>query len=290
MFTDSVVLSLYFETPVHAAAGSVLGSIDMPIQRERTTQWPVLHAAELEAALRDLITHDAGEDAADKLLGGTQADAESSSMLSIGDARILLFPVRSSVAPFVWITCPAALSRLRRDLARTVGIELPPAPSVKSDEILTSSSWKHGDESLTLEDIVLKPRNGFDAAPLMKLLPASTGAYEGFDKEVLSSIGLVSDEAFSFLVRTATEVRSAGGPGADEAALAQQEVLPSDALFYVPIAGIAPAAKGRGKKKDSALQTLEKHLGSHLRIGQGEALGRGWARTGLLKAAEGGAQ
>ncbi len=35
-------LYLYTETPLHAGAGSGLSSIDLPIQRERTTQYPMI--------------------------------------------------------------------------------------------------------------------------------------------------------------------------------------------------------------------------------------------------------
>ncbi len=35
-------LYLYTETPLHAGVGSGLSSIDLPIQRERTTQYPMI--------------------------------------------------------------------------------------------------------------------------------------------------------------------------------------------------------------------------------------------------------
>jgi CRISPR/Cas system CMR subunit Cmr4 (Cas7 group RAMP superfamily) len=175
------------------------------------------------------------------------------------------------------------VSRLRRDLARTIGVEIPGAPAVKTDEIVTSKAWQHGDEALAAEDIVLKPRNGFDASKILELLPAEGNAYEGFAREVDGSFGLVSDEVFGFLVRTATEVRLAGGMLGDEANGTYDEAVPADTLFYVPIIGMAQ--KGKGKKKDqSAMQTFEANLGSHLRVGEGEHVGRGWARTRLLKA------
>ncbi|MCU0691183.1 MAG: type III-B CRISPR module RAMP protein Cmr4 [Polyangiaceae bacterium] len=288
MFTDSVVLSLYFETPLSAPSGSVVGPIDHPIQRERTTQWPTVHAATLESSMRVTFEELAGPDVAGKLFGAAAGDdADARNQLSVGDARLLLFPVRSSVAPFLWLTCPAVLSRLRRDLARTVGLEIPPAPPVKTDDIVTGKAWKHGDEALAVEDIVLKPRNGLEPPGLLELLPCESPAYDGFAREVESALGLVSDEVFSFLVRTATEVRVSGGMLADETNVMYDEAVPADAMFYVPIIGVG--AKPKGPKEElSALQTFEKHLGSHLRIGEGEHVGRGWARTRLLKPAIGG--
>jgi CRISPR-associated protein Cmr4 len=276
MFTDSVVLSLYFETPLHAPSGSVVGPIDQPVQRERTTQWPVVYASTLESSLRTLFTQVAGEDAAKGLLG---SGANDDGALSIGDARLLLFPVRSSAAPFLWVTCPAVLARLRRDLERTIGIEIPPAPSVKTDEIVTSNAWSHGEEAIAAEDVVLKPRAGYDVSKLLKLLPIEGSAYEGFAREVEASFGLVSDEVFGFLVRTATEVRVAGGMLGDEANPSFDEAIPSDTLFYVPVIGI-----GTKDDKAASLTRLTEGVGTHMRIGGGEHVGRGWARTRILKA------
>lgn len=273
MFTDSVVLSLYFETPLHAPSGNVVGPIEQPVQRERTTQWPVVYASTLESSLRALFTRTGGEEAAAALFG-----AGDDASLSIGDARLLLFPVRTSVAPFLWVTCPAAVSRLRRDLERTVGLEIPPAPSVKTDEIVTSNAWQHGEEPLAAEDIVLKPRAGYDVGKLLTLLPSDGSAYDGFAREVERSFGLVSDEVFGFLVRTATEVRVSGGMLGDEANAAFDEAVPADTLFYVPIIGMG------GKEKAGSLGRLVEGIGTHVRIGGGEHVGRGWARTQTLKA------
>ncbi|MFW5739023.1 MAG: type III-B CRISPR module RAMP protein Cmr4 [Myxococcota bacterium] len=276
MFTDSLVLSLYFETPLHAPSGSVVGPIDQPVQRERTTQWPVVYASTLEASLRDLVSRVGGEDAAKNLFG---EGANENGTLSIGDARLLLFPVRSSAAPFLWLTCPAVLSRLRRDLERTIGVEIPSAPSVKTDEIVTTNAWSHGEEAIAAEDIVLKPRAGYDVAKLLSLLPSDGSAYDGFVKEVEASFGLVSDEVFGFLVRTATEVRVAGGMLGDEENPSFDEAIPADTLFYVPVIGM-----GSKEDKAAALGRFAESVGTHLRVGKGEHIGRGWARTRLSKA------
>ena len=276
MFTDSLVLSLYFETPLHAPSGSVVGPIDQPVQRERTTQWPVVYASTLESSLCAMLAQVSGEDAAKALFG---EDADQPGALSIGDARLLLFPVRSSAAPFLWVTCPAVLSRLRRDLERTVGVEIPPAPSVKTDEIVTSNAWTHGEEAIAAEDVVLKPRAGYDPSKLLALLPSDGSAYDAFAKEVEASFGLVSDEVFGFLVRTATEVRVAGGMLGSEDSPSYDEAIPADTLFYVPVIGM-----GSKEEKASALGRFGESVGTHLRIGKGEHIGRGWARTRLLKA------
>ena len=42
MITATTMLYLYVETPLHAGMGAGLSSIDLPIQRERTTQYPMI--------------------------------------------------------------------------------------------------------------------------------------------------------------------------------------------------------------------------------------------------------
>ena len=273
MFFDSLLLSLYFETPLHTGASGALSCIDLPVQRERTTQWPVILASEVRAALRRAL----GDDAAAKLLGVSESDQDR--RVSVGDARLLLFPVRSSVAPFLWITCPAVLSRLRRDLERTIGAPIGSLPSLGAEEMLVSSNWSHGSDAFALEDIVLTPKQGWDAGPLLKLLP-SAAAYEGFGGEVDASVGVVSDEVFGFLVRTATEVSPAAA--ANGGGICYQELVPSDALFYVPILSMAGSGKTQSHPP-SPLVGLEDQLGSHLQLGAGATLGRGWAKTAVIQ-------
>jgi len=274
MSTDSVVLNLYFETPLHAPSGSVMGTVDQPVQRERTTQWPTIFASTLESALRHSFAHNMSEDDVKGLFGD-----DGSGGVSVSDARLMLFPVRSSAAPFLWVSCPAVVSRLRRDLERTVGMDIPLPPSVKTDEIVTSHAWSHGDAPLAAEDIVLKPRSGYDASKLLRILPSDGSAYDSFAAEVEASFGLVSDEVFGFLVRAGTEVRVMGGVFGAEGNPSFDEAIPSDTMFYVPVVGM-----GTKEAKTAALEKFVAACGTHLRVGGGERVGRGWARTRLLKA------
>lgn len=49
MITATKTLYLYVETPLHAGVGSGLSSIDLPIQRERTTQYPMIQGSGIRA-------------------------------------------------------------------------------------------------------------------------------------------------------------------------------------------------------------------------------------------------
>jgi len=44
---------LYALTPIHAGSGQALKAVDLPIQRERHTAWPMVQASGVKGALRD---------------------------------------------------------------------------------------------------------------------------------------------------------------------------------------------------------------------------------------------
>ena len=52
MFDATRLLFIYVDTPLHAGSGRGLGAIDLPIQRERTTQYPMIQASSLKGKLR----------------------------------------------------------------------------------------------------------------------------------------------------------------------------------------------------------------------------------------------
>jgi CRISPR-associated protein Cmr4 len=118
MFQSTMFLFIYTETPLHAGTGRGLGAIDLPIQRERITNYPIIQAASLKGRLR--------AEARGRLLKnefvtifGPETDRASdhAGALSPGDARLLLLPVRSLAGVFAWITSRQVLQRLQRDLA-----------------------------------------------------------------------------------------------------------------------------------------------------------------------------
>src|SRR5436305_13167855 len=103
MITDTKMRYLYVETPLHAGVGSGLSSIDLPIQRERTTQYPMIQGSGIKGKLRATIEGDRKElpneqqNLVDILFGPPAAagkGSEHAGALIAGDARMLLFPVR----------------------------------------------------------------------------------------------------------------------------------------------------------------------------------------------------
>jgi CRISPR-associated protein Cmr4 len=52
MSMETTMLYLYVETPLHAGVGSGLSNIDLPIQRERPTQYPMIQGSGIKGKLR----------------------------------------------------------------------------------------------------------------------------------------------------------------------------------------------------------------------------------------------
>ena len=123
---ESKILYLFTRTPLHVGAGSSVGAIDQPIVRERHTGFPVIPGTSLKGVLRDHLSS-IGPDKLDDLFGkGGQGENFAAGKISFGEARLLLFPVRSAKGAFALATSPLALRRFARDAG--VQPSLPAAP------------------------------------------------------------------------------------------------------------------------------------------------------------------
>ena len=133
------LLYLVTQTPLHAGAGSTSGVVDLPVAREKHTRYPLIPGSALKGALR----HKAWAELIDnKQSNGTKAewlkafgpeageadDAREAGNLTLCDARLLAFPVRSLRGVWAYATCPAVLARWSRDLT-LIGKTAPTLPT-----------------------------------------------------------------------------------------------------------------------------------------------------------------
>src|SRR6266581_2152289 len=75
MITAKKTLYLYVETPLHAGVGSGLSSIDLPIQRERTTQYPMIQGSGIKGKLRSVAEDTLPEEKVRIMFGPKTTDA-----------------------------------------------------------------------------------------------------------------------------------------------------------------------------------------------------------------------
>lgn len=156
------LLMLKAHSGIHAGAGQEVGTVDLPIQRERVTNFPVVRSSSLKGALRQAATEKKMPDI-DAVFGPEKCDHAGA--VSVGDARLLLFPMRSLKGTFALVTCPFVLERLKRDLDDSgLGASLTSLPTLahNSDTALIHQTGSRVS--------VQTPASGGQAAPAMVVL------------------------------------------------------------------------------------------------------------------------
>jgi CRISPR-associated protein Cmr4 len=267
---------MYCETPLHAGSGQAVGAVDLPIQREKISNWPTIQASGLKGAFRNAYEDGKGEDGV--AIFGSDGSGDMAGAISIGDARILLFPVRSSVAPFVWVTCPAILRKLKRD-GRLISTEYDwNIPDVPDGQYL----GRKGDaKAIVFEDLMLVGTGELDKGILdsIKSLAPTDDAYS--TTKLSEYLCLVSDESFSMLTTTGTEVQARIKLDDDTKTsenLWYQELVPANTVFYTVISMADERTSKDGKTAETLMESLKGVLKGFIQIGGDETLGRGWTR------------
>lgn len=269
------ILNMYGVTPCHAGSGSSFSVIDLPIQRERHTNWPVIHASGMKGAIRAQFdrykgkTQSSADDLTELIFGSEKSEYAGS--LSISDAKILAFPMRSSFAPFVWITCPAVLTRLNKDLklAEKQGDDLGEIREIaKNQAFWISGAFTEGINVL-LEDM-----------EVTTMKPVALPNIETFLAKA-ERLLIVHDEVFNYGVSNCTSIMAhisidqKTGTTKD-GSLRYKEELPSDTLMYALVSWGDSRNMGDQLKSEmiKGLVTQDAIV-NHLQVGGDETLGRG---------------
>ena len=280
---------LHAISPVHAGSGLATGAVDLPIQRERHTGWPIIQASGVKGAFRDhclrIWTHnndklesfsekvEDAERAVRAIFGSGKGDAEAQAgAVAFSDARLLAFPVRSNWAPFVWITCPRLIKRLVRDIKLTnmtfAGVD---DISVSGDSYIAISGDVTG--RLILEDICLESIHCYVKENVKSF-------FEKLDADIDRLI-LVPDHHFSFLVETATEIQTqiAINPKTgvtSNGSLRYQELLPADSVLYTLVFfGDERVANDDPLQVTTIRDGVKSAVSSYIQMGGDMTLGRG---------------
>jgi len=308
MISETRMLYLYVETPLHAGVGSGLSSIDLPIQRERTTQYPMIQGSGIKGKLRsiaeDIVERKEGTLTTEKvtiMFGPKTTGADHAGALIAGDARILLFPVRSISGVFAYTTCYDVLSRFKRDRERS-GNSLPwnaPDP-VRSEPpkppvaLVTSNNQVSASGTIVLEEFSFQAQTSKEADKIADWIASNAlpDIYGYWREKLKQSLVILPDNDFRDFALYATEIITrvridretktvAGG------ALWTEEHLPTDTLLYVPMYA-TDSRKARDKEKDekaiSAAEilrdavSLENNQGGYIQLGGDETVGRGLVR------------
>ncbi len=295
MFEASKMMFIFVETPLHAGSGRGMGALDNPIQRERATQYPMVQGSGVKGVLRAETEGEFSDSKIHQAVFGPDTDgaAEHAGALAIGDARLLLFPVRSLAGVMAWTTSRTALARFARDAAMA-GVTTPAwtLPAEVDDTALVSGNTLvagHGDRArVVLEEFSFQP----DLTDANKKAVQTIGTwlakyalpglpeYDYWKTELPKKLCILPENAFRDFVLYATEVQThvrldKEKKTAEGGGLWTTESLPVDTLLYSPLM----ASKSRFKEVDKSgvvlLQEFTNLKLSRVQLGGDETTGQG---------------
>ncbi|ADV62727.1 CRISPR-associated RAMP protein, Cmr4 family [Isosphaera pallida ATCC 43644] len=302
----AALLILHAHSGIHAGTGQELGTVDLPIQRERVTNFPVIRGSSLKGALRQAL-FDRGMDSntITTIFGPESNNAsDHAGAIVVGDARLVLFPMRSLRGTFAWTTCPLALNRLQRDL-KDAGLpgEIPSPPKFTNDQILVAN----GENELAFEtnragtstpgtaqpkpEMVVLEEYGFKVAiqpkymleELPSKLAKGLGDVIALD-ELKKRLAVLKDDLFTNFVSFCTEVVTRVHlddmtKTVKKGQLWTEELLPAETVLAAVVMCSGSRRLENNPSGVELLRQLKQTLGSVLQIGGKETVGYGLCRV-----------
>lgn len=295
---DRTILFLYAETPIHPGAGSGVSYVDLPVQRESFTGMPIIQSSGLKGSLREYFEVKYGKTDKEKIetVFGPSPDTTGSDYagaLSIGEAKILLFPIASLYGVFAYITCPLVLQRFKRDLSFIINSATP----INNVNIQLSEEKKIliPNESIIAEngkavfnefEFDATTDNNVEAiAEFFKenIFPQKE-EYKPWKDEFHKRFAIVHNNVFRDFVQIGTEIvtrnRIDNVTGVvEEGGLWTEEFIPSETIFYSIILANKPFKENPPqdlKDADNIIQYVKGKLNDRrFQIGGDQSIGRG---------------
>ena len=263
----NAIMGMLAETCLHPGSGQTAGVIDLPVAREKTTNYPVIPGSGLKGALRDFAEQLSAD--ADSLFG----QPDSAGIIAVTDARLLLLPVRSLNTHFMWVTCPYLIERYRRDCElAAISTPLPKLPSVKLEEGQAAAETRSHThlylEELSFEIIPTDLTALADALfPLIK--------HDSVCNRLKNSLVVISDDEFSYFASHGLAVNARNKLEKETKTsenLWYEETVPPDTLFY------ALLITRPGEQQNQAIKTVTEFFKKrpYLQVGGNETVGQGW--------------
>jgi CRISPR-associated protein Cmr4 len=204
---------LHTLSPTHVGTGRGVGYIDLPIHRDKVTNWPVIPGSAFKGVWRD--AHRDKDPRILRLAFGTASDEVSNAGALIPtDARLVCMPVRSFQGTFAWCTSPLALKMLHRDLT----LASMPVPA-KTPDTLQEGVIHHAQDTLLkekeagariyLEDLDFSGQPCNTAHAWAEFIAGSVfpgDANKEWRDAFIKRFAVLPDSVFDFLTETGTEV------------------------------------------------------------------------------------
>jgi len=266
---------LFFQavTPVHMGAGQGLDHIDLPIQREQHTRYPIFYASGIKGALRQYALERLREKCPEKSLSKLDEAIEKNQWcrkndkeisnseekknalsgencernielvaqifgsqdcrgkLTVSDAKILFFPVKSLKGVFAYVSCPFVLTRYAEDTGNKELLEVLKNLKISEGEILSSETLKVGDNKVVLEEFEFEHKGNPNEVVEKLNLP------DGLKEKISQRVAIVDNDTFGYFVENLTEVVNRIKINPETGTVKQgglwtEEYLPAESVLY----------------------------------------------------------
>lgn len=262
------IIGLLAETFIHPGAEQTGGIVDLPVAREKATNYPFIAGSSLKGALLDAARQSGMEEKERNRIFGEQNQAGN---LLVSDARLLLIPVRSLSSSWRWATCPHLLERLSRDLRRSGSNQVvDKTPCVASGSYLATNGKDSG-------KLYLEERNFTSAnsdANLGKWIETISNLINDTNtpNQLKKRLVVLHDDDFDWFAKNglAVQARNVLNEKKTSTNLWYEETLPPDTLMYALLMERNSDA-GSLKPIQSIFQNRP-----YLQVGGNETVGQGW--------------
>lgn len=261
-------------SPIHAGTGQSLTSVDMPIQREQHSNIPKIEGSSLKGSIKHTIYHKLNitESKTEfySILGPENGE-DSASGVSITDAKLLLFPMRSATDIYQLITCPYILKRWHENTNQGSDLN-EKLLNVESGQCIVGKETKLLNEKLVmLEEYIFEIEEETEIDIFDNISEVET-----FKNKIV----VLSDSDFANMVSMYTEIitrnkinvetGTAKGTG-----LFTEEYLPAETVLYFSI--MESAFYERQNPKSPVNYVLD-NLGDIFQVGGNETIGKGFVK------------
>lgn len=209
---------LHTLSPTHVGTGRGVGYIDLPIHRDKVTNWPLIPGSAIKGVWADHFRASEANRRTNRELrlafGVASDDGQNNSnagALVPTDARLICLPVRSFQGTFAWCTSALALKLLRRDLELVGMRELPPIPVSPPEDrafhVNQSIPTVLKEDRIYLEDLDFLAQGDEATSQWAKCIAEWAFADSPtWQAEFQRRFALLPDTVFDFLTETGTEV------------------------------------------------------------------------------------
>lgn len=264
-------------SPIHAGTGQSLTSVDMPIQREQHSNIPKIEGSSLKGSIKHTIYHKLNitepkiKTEFYSILGPENGE-DSASGVSITDAKLLLFPMRSATDIYQLITCPYILKRWHENTNQKSDLD-EKLLNVESGQCIVGKGTKLLNEKLVmLEEYIFDVEGNIETNIFGNIPEIET---------LKNKIVILSDSDFVNMISMYTEIITRNkinvetGTAKGTGGLFTEEYLPAETVLYFSI--MESAFYERQNPKSPVNYVLD-NLGDIFQVGGNETIGKGFVK------------